>query len=345
MKKQIIAIAAIAVLSSASVFADSYSVFRVCEDKHVIRTSDGEEAGHVEYIVVDPGQQRIVSTVVTGGVIGSKHIALPFSAVQVRGEREIVLTEITRERIVSAPTIEVSRFSSTSVIEPSFIERSTSHFTSGSSTSVDVNRTTTTNTTREKQTSPPATREETTFRSRASEDTAQPPASRTSERERLRNERRETNTEARIPNTERTSRTEAGTRNRETQTSPPSATTSTEPPERQNRGSERSAEKPSQDKAEGARGNTRRERATPRSETEPPADKSREKAGPTEEKDKSARASEQPPKEKTERSENDKPDEVQAKAKSSSGEASATQKTSPRGGKKRSGEEASVERR
>jgi len=58
--------------------AASYSVFRVCQDQHVIRTSDGAEAGRVEYILVDPEQQRIVSTVITGGVIGEPcSIALP----------------------------------------------------------------------------------------------------------------------------------------------------------------------------------------------------------------------------------------------------------------------------
>jgi hypothetical protein len=109
-------------------FSAEYSVFRVCEDKHVLRTSDGADAGHVEYIVLEPSSQRIVSTIVTGGVVGAKFVAVPFSSMQFTSEREVSLTQITRERIVSAPVIERTQLTSQTVIEPALIERTNNHY-------------------------------------------------------------------------------------------------------------------------------------------------------------------------------------------------------------------------
>src|SRR4051794_33948698 len=108
MKRILLTTLAAAGLAVPSLLADQYSVFRVCEDKHVLHTSDGADAGHVEYIVVDPGQQRIVSTVVTGGVIGEKHVAVPFSEMRFGGGSEVTFTKITRERFIAAPVIETS---------------------------------------------------------------------------------------------------------------------------------------------------------------------------------------------------------------------------------------------
>jgi len=83
-----ISLVAAALCGSPAVFAESYSVFRVCEDQHVLRTSDGAEAGHVEYIVVEPSQQRIVSTVITGGVIGENTSPFRFpKSVSARSEK------------------------------------------------------------------------------------------------------------------------------------------------------------------------------------------------------------------------------------------------------------------
>jgi hypothetical protein len=126
MKRIILTILGAAI--APAVFAAEYTVFRVCEDKHVLRTSDGAEAGHVEYIVLEPSSQRIVSTIVTGGVVGSRFVAVPFTAMQFTSDREIALTEITRERIVSAPVIERTLITSRSVIEPTIIERTNNHF-------------------------------------------------------------------------------------------------------------------------------------------------------------------------------------------------------------------------
>lgn len=123
-----------------TLFAAEYSMFRVCEDKHVLRTSDGADAGRVEYIVLDPASQQIVSTVVTGGVVGSKYVAVPFSSMRFTNDREIALTEIDRERIVSAPVIERTQITS-NVIEPTYIERTNNYF----GVRADVNSRTTTN--------------------------------------------------------------------------------------------------------------------------------------------------------------------------------------------------------
>src|SRR4051794_12811870 len=115
-------------IPSIALAETNYSVFKVCEDKHVIRTSDGQEAGHVEYIVVDPDAQRIVSTVVTGGVEGDRLIAVPYSSMRFGEGQEVTLTEINRERLVSAPVIERSRLTTSTRLEPTFFERSYSHF-------------------------------------------------------------------------------------------------------------------------------------------------------------------------------------------------------------------------
>lgn len=128
MKKILLSTIATASLIIPCALAEDLTVFRVCEDQHVLRTSDGEEAGRVEYIVVEPSSQRVVSAVVTGGVVSSRHVAIPMSAIQVGSGREVTLTSITRERLLSAPTIETSRFSSSSVIEPAVVERTYSYF-------------------------------------------------------------------------------------------------------------------------------------------------------------------------------------------------------------------------
>src|SRR4051794_39959435 len=147
-------LAAAALVLPTAALADSYSVFKVCEDKHVIRTSDGQEAGHVEYIVVDPGAQRIVSTVITGGVTGERLVSVPYSSMRFGEGQDVTLTEITRERLVAAPVIERTQLTTTSRIEPSIVERSYTHFgvrgdvsgTTRSTTRTDVNAVDRTNT-------------------------------------------------------------------------------------------------------------------------------------------------------------------------------------------------------
>jgi len=126
MKAPIIASIIVALAGSIASAAE-LSVFRVCQDQRVIRTSDGAEAGRVEYIVVDPSDQHVVSTVISGGVVGERLIAVPYTSLRFSGDREITLNEITRERLVSAPVIERTQINA-SVIEPSIIQRTTTHF-------------------------------------------------------------------------------------------------------------------------------------------------------------------------------------------------------------------------
>lgn len=131
-----LSIAAVAALATSAFGAD-YSIFRICEDQHIIRTSDGAEAGRLEYIVVDPSNQRIISSIVTGGVIGEKFVAVPFSSMRFDADRSITLTEINRERIVSAPVIERTQISSATVIRPDIIDRTYQHFGVRANTAVD----------------------------------------------------------------------------------------------------------------------------------------------------------------------------------------------------------------
>jgi hypothetical protein len=133
----------LAVLAAAPLASAEYSVFRVCEDQHVIKTADGAEAGHVEYIVLEPSSRRIVSTVVTGGVIGGKLVAVPFESMQFGTDRTVTLTEINRERLVSAPVIERTEFAKTSVIQPTVIDRTYNHFGVRINSQADVNVNTT----------------------------------------------------------------------------------------------------------------------------------------------------------------------------------------------------------
>src|SRR5258708_7161638 len=71
MKTPILVLALIAAAGSLASAAE-YEIFRVCQDQRVIHTSDGAEAGRVEYIVVDPSDRQVISTIVTGGVIGER---------------------------------------------------------------------------------------------------------------------------------------------------------------------------------------------------------------------------------------------------------------------------------
>lgn len=123
-----------------------YSVFRICQDQRVIHTSDGADVGHVEYILVDPTQQRIVSTVISGGAVGDRYVAIPYEDVQFQGDN-IVLNNIDRERIVSAPAIEVNQLTSSRQVDTSFVQPSVSYFgtsterrTTGAETSTSINQ-------------------------------------------------------------------------------------------------------------------------------------------------------------------------------------------------------------
>ncbi len=108
---------------------DGYSVLKVCQEDLVLHTSDGSEGGRIGYVVVDPGSQRIVSALVTGGALAERVVAVPFTSMRFKSAREVTLIDIDRQRLISAPVIERSVLTSTTTrFEPSFIERSYTHF-------------------------------------------------------------------------------------------------------------------------------------------------------------------------------------------------------------------------
>jgi hypothetical protein len=128
MKNILITTIAALGLSLTVAQAAEYTVFKVCEDQRVLKTSDGADAGHVDYIVVDPGSHQVISTVITGGVLAERHVAIPISSLTFGADRTVTIREITRERIVAAPVIETTRWRESYVVEPSIIERSYTHF-------------------------------------------------------------------------------------------------------------------------------------------------------------------------------------------------------------------------
>src|SRR3954471_24898993 len=122
MKQILITTIAALGLSLTAATAAEYTVFKVCEDQRILKTSDGADAGHVDYIVVDPGSHEVISTVITGGVLADRHVAIPISSLTFGADRQVTIRDITRERIVSAPVIETTRWRDSYVVEPSVIE-------------------------------------------------------------------------------------------------------------------------------------------------------------------------------------------------------------------------------
>ncbi|RBP45689.1 hypothetical protein DES53_10271 [Roseimicrobium gellanilyticum] len=115
--------------SPAQEVVDGFSVLKVCQEDLVLHTSDNQDAGHIGYVVVDPGSQRIVSALVTGGVLAERVVAVPYTSVRFRSAREVTLVDINRERLISAPVVERTHLTSTTTrFEPSYFERSYTHF-------------------------------------------------------------------------------------------------------------------------------------------------------------------------------------------------------------------------
>ncbi len=126
--------------------ADELTSFRICEDQRVIHTSDGAEAGRVEYIMVEPSSFRVVSAVVHGGVVADKYVAVPISVMRFGTTNEITLTNITREKLVSAPVFEATHLRAGATIDVGLVERSYSHFGVNAS---EITRTSSSSTTTE----------------------------------------------------------------------------------------------------------------------------------------------------------------------------------------------------
>jgi len=141
-------------LSLTTASAAELTAFRICEDQRVIHTSDGAEAGRVEYIMVEPSSFRVVSAVVRGGVVAEKFVVLPISVMHFGTGNEITLTNITREKLVAAPVFEATHFHAGMSVDTSVIEPSYTHFGVNASeitrtstdirTERDVNRSSTT---------------------------------------------------------------------------------------------------------------------------------------------------------------------------------------------------------
>lgn len=133
MKTYVGIIAAIALAvpwsSRAQEVVDGYSVLKVCQEDLVLHTTDGAEAGRIGYVVVEPGSQRIVSALVTGGVLAERVVAVPFTSMRFKSAREVSLVDIDRQRLISAPVVERTHLTSTTTrFEPSYFERSYTHF-------------------------------------------------------------------------------------------------------------------------------------------------------------------------------------------------------------------------
>ncbi|HSI65709.1 MAG TPA: hypothetical protein VLE43_21465 [Candidatus Saccharimonadia bacterium] len=126
----IIAAASLAVpWSHGQEVVDGYSILKVCQEDLVLHTSDGSEGGRIGYVVVDPGSQRIVSALVTGGVLAERVVAVPFRSMRFKSAREVTLIDIDQQRLISAPVIERTVLTSTTTrFEPSVIERSYTYF-------------------------------------------------------------------------------------------------------------------------------------------------------------------------------------------------------------------------
>src|SRR4051812_30182462 len=142
--KTLLPIIALAIAASLAPAQDSsgLTVLKVCQDDMVLHTSDGADAGHVSYIVMDPGSRVVESVLVSGGVLAERTVAVPFDSIRFSG-REARLTEIDQQRLISAPVIERSRISSTT-FDRSVLERSRTHFgVSGTAGRADRTRQTT----------------------------------------------------------------------------------------------------------------------------------------------------------------------------------------------------------
>jgi hypothetical protein len=139
MKRILSLLAAAGTLIPMTYGADQYSVFKICEDKHVIHTSDGADAGHIEYIITDPAHQQIVSAVCSGGVLADRLIQVPFDEFAYGDGNEITIN-FDRQRLVSAPVIEQNVLVSGTRIDPGVVERSVTYFGGRNGRNGEANR-------------------------------------------------------------------------------------------------------------------------------------------------------------------------------------------------------------
>src|SRR5438094_10330247 len=82
--------------------------YQLCSAIHGarIRTTDSEEVGTIEDVLIDTHEGRIV-TIVTS--VEERLIPVPWTAVSVSEDMRIITVNTTRETLVAAPTIERSQ--------------------------------------------------------------------------------------------------------------------------------------------------------------------------------------------------------------------------------------------
>jgi hypothetical protein len=106
-----------------------FSVFKTDDDGHDLRTSDGRAGAlHAEYMVLEPSTRKVEAAIVTGGVLGEKFVMVPFKAVRFEGSRDIILTDVARDRLADAPEIEKSQLNSSAMLAASEIDHCYSYF-------------------------------------------------------------------------------------------------------------------------------------------------------------------------------------------------------------------------
>jgi hypothetical protein len=105
-----------------------YRVLKICESDYALHTSDGADAGRIEYIVIDPQEDEIVSAIVTGGIEANRFVTLPFSVFHLGTSHDVVLREVDRAHLESAPVIERSRITTSAAFDRGLVERSYTHF-------------------------------------------------------------------------------------------------------------------------------------------------------------------------------------------------------------------------
>lgn len=114
--------------TSATATANTYALFKVEDANMKIRSSDGSEAGEIQYLVIDPTTQRVVSVLVSGGMLKEKLVALPFASLPSTWGKEMTLTTIDKERFQNAPSIDRAALKNTQTISRDQIDRGTAHF-------------------------------------------------------------------------------------------------------------------------------------------------------------------------------------------------------------------------
>jgi hypothetical protein len=105
-----------------------YSVLKICQSDYTLKTDDGADAGRIEYVVLDPSEGRIVSAVITGGVLAERFVAVPFTAIRLGPSREVTLVKIDRAHLMDAQPIEREHIVNVHHFAPDVVRRTYAHF-------------------------------------------------------------------------------------------------------------------------------------------------------------------------------------------------------------------------